>query len=142
MKRLRRSLTAKLLAAQLLVIIAGSLTLALVALAIAPDLFHEHVRAALGIVPEDVSRHLDEAFEDAVLASLVIAIGAAALTATLASGFLAVRIVRPIRAMADASQRIARGGVRLPCSPRRIRRAGSAGVVVHRRADALGVHGP
>ena len=109
MRRLRRSLAAKLLAAQLLVIVAGSVALALVALAIAPDLFHEHVRDALGIVPEDVSRHLDEAFEDAVLVSLAIAIGVAALTAAVASGVLAVRIVRPIRALAEASQRIARG---------------------------------
>ena len=116
MRRLRRSLTAKLLAAQILVIIAGSLTLAFVALAVAPSLFHEHVRDALGIVPEDVSRHLDEAFEDAVLVSLAIAIGAAAVTAAVASGFLAVRIVRPIRALAEASQRIARGayGSRVP----------------------------
>ena len=116
MRRLRRNLTAKLLAAQLLVIVAGSLTLALVALAIAPGLFHGHVRDALGVVPKDVSRHLDEAFEDAVLVSLAIAVGAAALTAAVASGFLAVRIVRPIRAMAEASQRIARGayGSRVP----------------------------
>ena len=116
MRRLRGSLTAKLLAAQLLVIVAGSVTLALVALAIAPSLFHTHVRDALGIVPEDVSRHLDEAFEDSVLISLAIAIGAAAVTAAVASGFLAVRIVRPIRTLAEASQRIARGayGSRVP----------------------------
>ncbi|HEU0247894.1 MAG TPA: ATP-binding protein [Gaiellaceae bacterium] len=116
MRRLRRSLTAKLLAAQLLVIIAGSVTLVLVALALAPSLFQAHVRDALGIVPEDVSRHLDEAFEDSVLISLAIAIGAAALTAAVASGFLAVRIVRPIRALSEASQRIARGayGSRVP----------------------------
>jgi len=106
---LRRSLAAKLLAAQLLVIVAGSATLALVALAIAPDLFHAHVREALGIVPDDVARHLDEAFEDAVLVSLAVAIGAAALAAALASAFLAIRIVRPIRALARASQEIARG---------------------------------
>jgi len=108
-RRLRRSLTAKLFAAQILVIFAGSVTLALVALALAPSLFHAHVRDALGIVPEDVSRHLDEAFEDAVLVSLAIAIGAAAATAAVASAFLAVRIVRPIRGLAAASQRIARG---------------------------------
>ncbi len=116
MRRLRRSLAAKLVAAQILVIVAGSVTLALVALAIAPSLFHAHVRDALGIVPEDVSRHLDEAFENSVLISLAIAIGAAALTAAVASGFLVVRIVRPIRSLAEASQRIARGayGSRVP----------------------------
>ena len=116
MRRLRKSLTAKLLAAQILVILAGSATLALVALAVAPGLFHDHVRDALGVVPEDVSRHLDEAFRNSVLIALAIAIGAAALTAAVASGFLAVRIVRPIRALAAAAQRIARGayGSRVP----------------------------
>ena len=109
MRRLRQSLTAKLLLAQLLVIVVGSATLALVALAIAPGLFRSHVRDALGIVPADVSRHLDEAFQDAVLLSVTLAIGAAALTAAVASGFLAVRIVRPIRLLASAAQRIARG---------------------------------
>ena len=49
--RLRRSLGAKLLAAQVLVIVAGSLTLAVVALAVAPGLFHYHARMALGTIP-------------------------------------------------------------------------------------------
>ena len=116
MRRLRESLTVKLLAAQILVILAGSATLALVALAVAPGLFHDHVRDALGVVPEDVSQHLDEAFRDAVLIALAIAIGAAAVTAAVASGFLAVRIVRPIQALGSAAQRIARGayGSRVP----------------------------
>lgn len=118
MSRLDRSLTAKLIAAQVLVIVTGSLTLILVAVAVAPGLFHAHVRDALGVVPEDVSRHLDQAFEDAVVISLGLAVAAAALTAAAASAFLAVRIVRPIRSLADASQRIARGayGSRVPAS--------------------------
>ena len=41
-------MAAKLLAAQALVIVVGSATLALVALAVAPGLFHAHVRDALG----------------------------------------------------------------------------------------------
>ena len=51
MRPLRRRLAGKLLLAQLLVIVAGATTLALVALAIAPGLFREHVREALGVVP-------------------------------------------------------------------------------------------
>ncbi|MEX2645893.1 MAG: ATP-binding protein [Gaiellaceae bacterium] len=118
MRRLRRSLAAKLLAGQLLVIVAGSLTLALVALAVAPGFFHEHVRDALGLVPEDVSRHLDEAFEDSVLLALAVAVGAALLAAGAVSVLLAVRIVRPVRALAAASRRLARGGYgeRVPVS--------------------------
>lgn len=120
MRRLGRSLAAKLLAAQVLVIVAGSVTLALVALALAPGLFHAHVRDVLGVVPEDVSRHLDEAFEDAVLVSLALATAAAALTAAAASAFLAVRIVRPIGMLAEAAERISRGryGERVPVTGR------------------------
>ena len=113
---LRRSLAGKLLLAQFLVIVAGATTLALVALAIAPGLFREHVRDALGVVPEDVARHLDEAFDDAVLLALGIAIAAAAITAAAVSWFLSARIVRPIGKLADAAERIARGnyGERVP----------------------------
>ena len=107
--RLRRSLAAKLLLAQLLVIVAGSATLALVALALAPGVFHDHVRRALGVVPDDVARHLDEAFGAAVLIALAVAIGAAFLTALAVSTFLSLRIVRPIRALAEAAERIAKG---------------------------------
>ena len=112
----QRSLAGKLLLAQLLVIIAGATTLALVALAIAPGLFRGHVRDALGVVPEDVARHLDEAFDDAVLLALGIAIAAASITAAAVSWFLSVRIIRPITRLADAAERIARGsyGERVP----------------------------
>jgi hypothetical protein len=48
---LRQSLGAKLLVAQMLVVVSGSLTLAVVALAVAPGVFHTHVRKALGTIP-------------------------------------------------------------------------------------------
>lgn len=117
-RRLRHSLAGKLLVAQVLVIVAGSTTLLLVALAIAPGVFHEHVRAALGVVPDDVSRHLDEAFNDAVLLSLGIAVASATLTAAAVSWFLSVRIVRPIAQLARAAERLAHGsyGERVPVS--------------------------
>ena len=117
-RRLRHSLAGKLLLAQLLVIVAGSVTLGLVALSLAPGLFRGHVRDALGIVPEDVSRHLDQAFADAVLVALAVAIGAAAVTAAAVSWFLSVRIVRPLGQLARAAERIAHGsyGERVPVS--------------------------
>ena len=54
MRRMRRSLGAKLLAAQLLVIAAGAWTLFLVAVSVGPIFFRRHVRDALGIVPPDL----------------------------------------------------------------------------------------
>lgn len=114
--RLRRSLAGKLLLAQLLVIVAGSVTLALVAFSVGPGLFRRHVRDALGVVPDDVARHLDLAFDDALLVALVVAIGAAAATAAAVSWFLSIRIVRPLRQLASAAERIAGGsyGERVP----------------------------
>lgn len=108
-RRLRRSLAAKLIVAQLLVILAGSATLVLVAFLVAPALFHAHVREALGVVPDAVNDHLDRAFTDTIMVALGIAITAAALTAVAVSGFLALRMLRPIRAMAEGSRRIAAG---------------------------------
>ncbi len=107
--RLRRSMTAKLVLLQSLVIVAGSVTLLLVALGVGPGIFRAHVRDALGIVPPDVSRHLDEAFSEATLIALGIAVGAAVLTAAAASWLVSVRVVRPIRLLAGAAQRVARG---------------------------------
>lgn len=108
-RRLGRSLAAKLIAAQLLVILAGSATLLLVALLIAPGLFHSHVREALGVVPAPVNDHLDRAFVDAMVVALGIATGAAVLTAVAASGLLAMRMLRPIRSMVEGAKRITEG---------------------------------
>lgn len=107
--RLRRSLVGRLLAAQLLVIVAGSVTLTIVALSVAPGLFHRHVREALGIVPDDVAQHLDRAFGDAILVAIAVAIGAAALTALAVSWYVSVRIARPLGQLASAADRIAKG---------------------------------
>lgn len=106
---LRRSLGGKILAAQLLVILAGTASLVVVALEIGPATFHRHVREALGVVPDSVMRHLDMAFGDALLISLAVAVGVAAATAAAISWLLTVRIVRPIGSLATASRRIARG---------------------------------
>ncbi len=105
----RRSLASRLLLAQLLVIVAGSATLALVALAIAPGIFHDHIRSSGEFIPDDVARHVDRAFNAAVLIALAVAIGAAVLTALAVSTFISLRIVRPIRALAEAAERIAQG---------------------------------
>lgn len=107
--RLSGSLTAKLLASQLLVVLAGAGTLLLIALSVGPGVFRAHVRDALGSVPPDVSRHLDMAFSDATLLSLGIAVGAAVLTALVLSAVVSARVVRPVRALAGAAQHIAGG---------------------------------
>ncbi|MBI5104079.1 MAG: HAMP domain-containing protein [Solirubrobacterales bacterium] len=107
--RLRRSLGSQLLLAQLLVVLAGAGTLLITALSLGPAFFRHHVREALGTVPPDVARHLDDAFDQSVLLSLGIATGAAVLTALAVSWLVARRIVSPIRELAASADRIAHG---------------------------------
>ena len=105
--RLSGSLGAKLLVGQLLVVIAGAVTLLLVALLLGPGIFRRHVRDALGYVPPDVGRHLDMAFHTATLISLAVAVAASLATALLLSSVISARVVQPVRALAAAAQRIA-----------------------------------
>ena len=107
--RLSGSLGAKLLLGQLLVVIAGALTLLLVALLLGPGIFRGHVRDALGYVPPEVGRHLDMAFHTATLISLAVAVAASVATALALSWVVSARVVQPVRALAAAAQRIARG---------------------------------
>lgn len=104
-----RSLTWKLLAAQFAVIVAGSATLAIVALIVGPRLFHRHVQDALGFVPLAVMQHLDEAFNEALWLSLGLGIAAATLTAVAVSWIVSARVVRPISDLAVVARGISRG---------------------------------
>jgi two-component system sensor histidine kinase BaeS len=106
---LRRSLGAKLLVAQMLVVIAGALTLAVIALAVAPGVFHTHVRMALGTVPPQVGRHLDEGLAKAMTVALGTGTGVAVATALGVSFLLARRIASPLGDLARAASHIARG---------------------------------
>jgi two-component system sensor histidine kinase BaeS len=107
--RLAASMSAKLLIGQLLVVVAGAGTLLLVALSIGPGIFHHHISQALGYVPPDVMRHLNMAFSQATLVSLAVAVGAALVTALALSTIVSMQVVRPVRDLAGAAQRIARG---------------------------------
>ena len=106
---LRASLGAKLLLAQMLVVVAGALTLAVVAFAVAPGVFHTHVRMALGTIPAQVGRHLDEGLARAMLVSLGTGVGVAVATALLVTLILARRITRPVQALAQAARQVATG---------------------------------
>ena len=110
-----RSLAARLVVGQALVILAGTGSLALVALAVAPGIFRTHVREALGTVPPGELDHLDHAFQDTLVLALGAAIAVAAATALAISLLLAARIAAPIRRLAAAADRVARGerGVRV-----------------------------
>ena len=110
-----RSLLGRLVLGQVLVIAAGAVSLAVVAVAIAPAIFHQHVKDALGVVPSGEMHHLDQAFQDTLILALGAAVGIAAITALAMSLLLAKRIADPIDDLADAAQRVASGelGVRV-----------------------------
>jgi two-component system sensor histidine kinase BaeS len=80
-----------------------------VALAVAPGVFHTHVRMALGTVPPQVGRHLDEGLAKAMTVALGTGTGVAVATALGMSFLLARRIASPLGDLARAASHIARG---------------------------------
>ena len=112
MTRFRAWLTGlapRLFAAQVLIVLSGAATIVVVAVLVAPGVFHTHLDRAVGPVPEDVALHVDRAFEDAVVVALGTAVLAALATTTAVSWFLTRRITRPVQDLADAAERIAAG---------------------------------
>ncbi|CAN5349358.1 HAMP domain-containing sensor histidine kinase [soil metagenome] len=99
----------RLLLAQALVILAGSITLLGVALLLAPGLFRTHIERTAGPVPPKVMGHLQIAFARAMLTSLLIGVLAAVLTGLAVSWYVTRRVVGPMTAMARAAAAVADG---------------------------------
>jgi signal transduction histidine kinase len=108
----------RLLAAQLLVIGAGTLTLVAAALAAGPPLFRAHVRMAPGTVSPALERHLDDAFATAAAIALGIGTAAAVATAVAVSLLITRRLSRPLRDLGAAAATVAAGdySVRMPAA--------------------------
>src|SRR5205809_6037035 len=85
-------LGARLFTATGLVVPAGAATLLAVALLVAPQVFHAHLRTALGTIPADTGRHIDEAFTRAILLSLGTAVAVATLAALTVAWLVSRRI--------------------------------------------------
>lgn len=121
LRRLRSSLRSKLLAAHLLAVVVGVVTLLLAMGLTAPTLFDQLMAEAMGpqmrgmghVMTEEAAEAMREltarAFREAVATSLAWAASAAALTAILAGVFVSARIAGPVMRMALASRRIAAG---------------------------------
>jgi two-component system, OmpR family, sensor histidine kinase BaeS len=137
-RRARSSLAARLFAAQLLVIVAGSVTLAVVALWVAPGVFRAHARQALTVLSPATVDHLERGFGDALLLALAVATVGAVVTALAATWLLAQRLTQPIRALARAADRIGQGSyqVRVPVTAPGDELA-TLGNAFNRMADAL-----
>ena len=104
----------RLLLAQSLVLVAGALTTWLVASAVAPGIFYEHLRRA-GVAPLPAEMtHVEEAFASALLISLAVAVAAAAAMALAVTWYFSRRMQRAIGAVADAGAEIAAGRYAAP----------------------------
>jgi signal transduction histidine kinase len=108
--RLGRGLAARLLAAQLLVVITSVAAAWVVAAVVGPPLFRDH----LGQVdhtghPGQATEHAEQAFRDASVISLGVALVAALVAAVAVSMYVTRRITRPVAALADASSQVAAG---------------------------------
>jgi two-component system, OmpR family, sensor histidine kinase BaeS len=109
-QRVRRAgLSVRLFAAMGLVVLAGATTLLVVALLVAPEVFHNHLRMALGTIPADTQRHVDEAFTRAVLLSLGLAVVVALVAALSVTWLVARRIAVPVSDLAAAAEGLAVG---------------------------------
>jgi signal transduction histidine kinase len=99
----------RLLLAQGLVLVAGALTTWLVASAVGPSIFHDHLAQAG--VPHTASetRHIEEAFAAALLISLGVALLTAVLAALAVSWYFSRRVQRSLGQVTDAAAQIAAG---------------------------------
>jgi len=116
----RGRLATRLFATQALIVIAGAVTLVVVAVVVAPGLFRDHLQRAVGPVPPDLAHHLDQALAQALLLSLGIAVAAALATTLAVSWFVTRRLTRPIAATAAAATRIAGGDYDARVPPSRL----------------------
>ena len=105
----------RLLLAQSLVLVAGALTSGLVAFAVGPTIFEDHLAQAGVTHTEAETQHVEEAFASALLLSVGVALLAAGAAALAVSWYFSRRIQRSIGHVAEASSQIAAGrhGVRV-----------------------------
>jgi two-component system sensor histidine kinase BaeS len=109
-------LAGRLLAAQTLVLLTGGLTAWLIAAAVGPSLFHQHLaRANVGSTPAQIV-HTEMAYQSANAISLSWALLAALAVAMAVNVYIARRIGRSVAIIADAASEVAGGhyGIRVP----------------------------
>ena len=99
----------RLFAAMGLVVLAGATTLLVVAVLVAPQVFHAHLRMALGDITATTLAHADQAFATALLLSLAMAVAVAILAALAVTWLVTRRIAAPVSDLAAAAGRLAGG---------------------------------
>ncbi|MEZ5117502.1 MAG: HAMP domain-containing sensor histidine kinase [Candidatus Nanopelagicales bacterium] len=107
-RRPRARLATRLMAAQVLVIAVGAVTLVVTALLVAPSLFHEHL-ARTGEDSPEVQLHAEEAFVSSFAIAIAVGTLVALIGAGLVSWLLVRRVSQPVEELADAAESVAAG---------------------------------
>ena len=109
----------RLLAAQLLVVVAGSLTVGVVALSVAPGVFTSHLDRA-GETDPLVRSHAEAAFDAAFGIALGVATLVAIATAAAVSAFVVRRLSAPVGQLARAADALSAGEYGTPVPEARL----------------------
>ena len=104
-----RGLGARLLVAQTLVLLAGAVTSWLVASAVAPGIFHDHLQQAGVSHSAAEAVHVEEAFADSLVIAFGVALVTSVLVALTVTGYLTRRVQRSTAAVSHAAAEITSG---------------------------------
>jgi signal transduction histidine kinase len=110
----------RLLLAQALVLVAGGATTWIVAVIVGPPLFREHLRRAGVAHSSNEQFHAEQAYRYATAISIAVAVGVAALTALLVTGYFSRRLQRSVAEVSSAATAVADGRYNIRVSPLRL----------------------
>ncbi len=108
-RRRALGLAARLFVAQTLIVLVAAVTLWLVASAVGPAIFHNHLQRADVQVTADTNRHVEDAFRSASAISIGVALLASLAAAIAVSLFVTRRIADPVTRLAGAARDITAG---------------------------------
>lgn len=113
----RAGLASRLFLAQILVVLTGAVTATLLAVAVGPAIFHDHLHRVAGEVSPEAAAHVEQAYTSASAISLTVALFAAVVAALAASAYVARRVARPIAELADVAADVAAGNYAARAEP-------------------------
>ncbi len=102
-------LAARLLLNNVLVIVAGAVTVLVMALLVGPAVFEAHLQSVRPIPDQLVQMHVARAFDESILVSLGVGILMAGLTGAAISWLVARRLAAPVAEAAEVASRLADG---------------------------------
>jgi signal transduction histidine kinase len=115
-----RGIGTRLVLAQAMVLIAGAATTWVVASAVGPPLFREHLHRA-GVAAESAEQmHAEQAYRYATAISITVALGVAAVTALIVTWYFTRRLQRSVAEVSTAATAVADGHYAIRLSPYRL----------------------